>query len=76
MPGEAMRESIARAEVGDDVFGEDPSVNRLQEMAAERMGKEETLFVTSGAATASAGMRYTSGTAATSSSTRGVIVPA
>ena len=49
MPGEAMREAIARAEVGDDVFGEDPSVNRLQEMAAERMGKEEVLFVPSGA---------------------------
>ncbi len=48
MPSEAMREAMARAEVGDDVFGEDPSVNRLQEMAAERMGKEAALYVASG----------------------------
>jgi threonine aldolase len=37
-----------RAEVGDDVFGEDPTVNRLEEMAAERLGKEAALFVVSG----------------------------
>jgi threonine aldolase len=37
-----------RAEVGDDVLGEDPTVNRLEEMAAERMGKEAALFVASG----------------------------
>jgi threonine aldolase len=43
-----MREAMAHAEVGDDVFGEDPSVNRLQEMAAELLGKEATLFVPSG----------------------------
>jgi threonine aldolase len=36
------------AELGDDVYGEDPTVNRLQEMAAERMGKEAALFVPSG----------------------------
>ncbi|MFH1242320.1 MAG: low-specificity L-threonine aldolase [Pseudomonadota bacterium] len=48
LPSEAMREAMARAEVGDDVFGEDPSVNRLQEMAAERMGKEAALYVASG----------------------------
>lgn len=48
LPSEAMREVMARAEVGDDVFGEDPSVNRLQEMAAERMGKEAALYVPSG----------------------------
>lgn len=47
-PTPAMREAMARAEVGDDVYGEDPSVNRLQEMAAERMGKEAALFVASG----------------------------
>lgn len=47
-PTPAMREAMARAEVGDDVFGEDPSINRLQEMAAERMGKEAGLFVPSG----------------------------
>jgi threonine aldolase len=47
-PTPEMREAMARAEVGDDVYGEDPSVNRLQEMAAERMGKEAGLFVASG----------------------------
>jgi threonine aldolase len=43
-----MRKAIAEAELGDDVFGEDPTVNRLQEMAAEAMGKEAGLLVTSG----------------------------
>ncbi len=47
-PTPEMREAMAKAEVGDDVFGEDPTVNRLQEMAAEKMGKEEGLFVSSG----------------------------
>ena len=47
-PTPEMREAMARAEVGDDVYGEDPTVNRLQEMAAERMGKEAALFVASG----------------------------
>jgi threonine aldolase len=47
-PTEAMRKAMAAAEVGDDVFGEDPTVNRLEEMAAERLGKEAALFVTSG----------------------------
>ncbi|MBE9533380.1 MAG: low-specificity L-threonine aldolase [Proteobacteria bacterium] len=48
LPSEAMREAMAHAAVGDDVFGEDPSVNRLQEMAAELVGKEAALFVPSG----------------------------
>lgn len=48
LPSPAMREAIYRAELGDDVFGEDPTVNRLQEMAAERMGKEAALLVVSG----------------------------
>ncbi|MCL5429208.1 MAG: low-specificity L-threonine aldolase [Chloroflexi bacterium] len=48
-PTQEMREAMARAEVGDDVYGEDPTVNRLQELAAERMGKEAALFVPSGA---------------------------
>lgn len=39
---------MARAEVGDDVFGEDPTVNRLEELAAEKLGKEAGLFVASG----------------------------
>ena len=47
-PTPEMREAMAKAEVGDDVFGDDPTVNRLQEMAAEMMGKEEGLFVPSG----------------------------
>ncbi len=48
VPTPAMREAMASAEVGDDVFGEDPTVNRLQEMAAERLGFEAGLFVASG----------------------------
>ncbi len=47
-PTPAMREAMAQAEVGDDVFGEDPSVNRLQEMGAAATGKEAALFVPSG----------------------------
>jgi len=43
-----MRRAMADAEVGDDVFGEDPTVNCLEEMAAERLGKEAALFVASG----------------------------
>jgi threonine aldolase len=47
-PTPAMREAMAKADVGDDVYGEDPTVNRLQEMAAGMMGKESGLFVASG----------------------------
>ena len=47
-PGAGMRKAMAEADVGDDVYGEDPSVNRLQEMAAEVTGKEAGLFVPSG----------------------------
>jgi threonine aldolase len=47
-PTDAMRRAMAEAEVGDDVFGEDPSINRLEKMAAERLGKEAALFVASG----------------------------
>lgn len=47
-PTEAMRQAMARAEVGDDVMGEDPTVNRLEQVAAERMGKEAGLLVPSG----------------------------
>ena len=38
-PSPAMREAMYRAEVGDDVYGEDPTVNRLEALAAERLGK-------------------------------------
>jgi threonine aldolase len=47
-PSPAMREAMYRAEVGDDVYGEDPTVNRLEALAAERLGKEAALFVASG----------------------------
>ena len=47
-PGPGMRAAMAEAEVGDDVYGEDPSVNRLQEEAARLLGKEAALFVPSG----------------------------
>lgn len=47
-PSDAMRKAMARAEVGDDVYGEDPTVNRLQEMVAAMLGKKGALFVPSG----------------------------
>ena len=47
-PTPEMREAMAKAEVGDDVYGDDPTVNRLQEMAAEMTGHEAGLFVSSG----------------------------
>ncbi|GGE35579.1 threonine aldolase [Pullulanibacillus camelliae] len=47
-PTEAMRRAAYEAEVGDDVYGEDPTVRKLEETAAELLGKEEALFVTSG----------------------------
>jgi len=47
-PTLAMRKAMASAEVGDDVFGDDPSVNLLQERAASLLGKEAALFVPSG----------------------------
>ncbi len=49
-PSHAMREAMAHAEVGDDVYGEDPSVNRLQEVGAALVGKQAALFVPSGTA--------------------------
>src|SRR5437899_12928276 len=47
-PSQHMREVMCRAEVGDDVMGEDPTVNRLEQHAAELLGKEAALFVSSG----------------------------
>lgn len=47
-PTPAMREAMAHAKVGDDVYGEDPTVNQLEALAAERVGKEAALFVPSG----------------------------
>ncbi|MFQ5720470.1 MAG: low-specificity L-threonine aldolase [Acidobacteriota bacterium] len=48
LPTREMREAMAGAELGDDVYGEDPTVNRLEAIAAERLGKEAGLFVASG----------------------------
>uniref|UniRef100_A0A832G6K0 Low specificity L-threonine aldolase n=1 Tax=Ignavibacterium album TaxID=591197 RepID=A0A832G6K0_9BACT len=47
-PSQEMRRAMYEAEVGDDVFKEDPTVNKLEEYAAELLGKEAALFVTSG----------------------------
>ncbi|NLY70507.1 MAG: low-specificity L-threonine aldolase [Clostridiales bacterium] len=48
MPTEEMRKAMAEAEVGDDVYQDDPTVNRLEKLAAEKVGKEAALFVPSG----------------------------
>ena len=55
-PTPAMRDAMARAEVGDDVFGDDPSVNALQERIAAVLGKEAALFVPTGTQSNLAGM--------------------
>ena len=47
-PSPEMRIAMARAPVGDDVYGEDPTVNQLEDLAAERLGKEAALYVASG----------------------------
>jgi threonine aldolase len=47
-PTHEMREAMAKAQVGDDVYGDDPTVNRLQDLAAGMLGKEAALFVPSG----------------------------
>ena len=49
LPTDEMREAMAAAEVGDDVYGEDPTVDHLEEIAAEKMGMEAALYVPSGA---------------------------
>lgn len=51
LPTEEMRQAMHEAELGDDVFGEDPTVNRLQKLAAQVMGKEAALFTPSGTMT-------------------------
>lgn len=48
LPTQEMRDAMYNAEVGDDVYGEDPTVNHLEETAAEMFGKEAAMFVTSG----------------------------
>lgn len=47
-PTKEMREAMFSAEVGDDVYGEDPTINKLEEMSADLIGKEAALFVPSG----------------------------
>ncbi|HRS75399.1 MAG TPA: beta-eliminating lyase-related protein, partial [Anaerolineaceae bacterium] len=47
-PTPAMRQAMANAQVGDDVYGEDPTINTLEAKSAQLMGKEAALFVTSG----------------------------
>ena len=47
-PSPEMRRAMAEAEVGDDVYGEDPTINRLEKRAAEIFGREAALFVPSG----------------------------
>jgi threonine aldolase len=47
-PTPEMREAMYRAELGDDVFGDDPTINRLEEIAAAKLGKEAAVFVASG----------------------------
>ena len=56
-PTLAMRQAMANAEVGDDVYGEDPTVNRLQETAAALLGAEAALFVPSGTMANQASLR-------------------
>jgi threonine aldolase len=57
MPGEAMRRAMAAAEVGDDQYGEDPSVNRLQEEVAGLLGTDAALFLPSGTMTNQVALR-------------------
>jgi len=56
-PTPAMRAAMAAAEVGDDVYGEDPTVNRLQAVAAERLGMQAAIFVPSGTMANQAALR-------------------
>ncbi|MFC1931332.1 low-specificity L-threonine aldolase [Chloroflexota bacterium] len=51
LPTDEMRQAMYEAELGDDVFGEDPTVNRLEKMTAQMMGKEAALFTPSGTMT-------------------------
>ena len=56
-PTAGMRRAMADAEVGDDVYGEDPTVNALEERAADLFGHEAALFVPSGTMGKQIGMR-------------------
>jgi threonine aldolase len=56
-PSDAMRRAMAEAEVGDDWYGDDPTVNRLQDLAAELTGKEAALYVPTGTMANQIGLR-------------------
>ena len=60
-PTPAMRRAMAEAEVGDDVYGEDPTINRLEQRAAEIFGKEAGLFVPTGTMGNTIGMKVHTG---------------
>ena len=60
-PTEGMRRAMAEADVGDDVFGEDPSVNRLEEYVAELLGKEAAIYAPSGTMTNQIGVYVNTG---------------
>jgi len=47
-PTDAMRSAMAQAEVGDDVYSDDPTINRLEALGAQMLGKEAAIFVPSG----------------------------
>lgn len=57
LPTPAMREAMARAELGDDVYGEDPTVRQLEEKVAELLGKEQAMFFPSGTMANQASLR-------------------
>ena len=61
-PTPAMRQAMAQAEVGDDVYGDDPTLNRLEGLAAKMLGKESALFVPSGTMGNFLGLAATAGT--------------
>src|SRR5438477_933574 len=61
LPSPGMRQAMAAAPVGDDQYGEDPSVNRLQERIAELLGKEAALFVPSGTMANQIGLQILTG---------------
>lgn len=48
LPTQAMRDAMAKAPVGDDVYGDDPTVKELEKLAAQKLGKEQAMFVPSG----------------------------
>ena len=56
-PADAMRRAMAEAPVGDDVYGDDPTVNTLEATVADLLGKEESVFMPSGTMTNQVALR-------------------